>query len=37
MRDLFGKGFKYYKVKLDNTFPDYILKNKDKFLQWIEK
>ena len=37
MRDLFDKGFKYYKVKLDSTFPDYILKNQNKFLKWIEQ
>ena len=36
-RDLFDKGFKYYKVKLDNTFPDYILKNQNKLLKWIEQ
>ena len=37
MRDLFNRGYKYYKIKLDNTFPDYILKNQSKFNQWIEK
>ena len=37
MRDLFNKGYKYYKVQLDNTFPDYILNNQSKFNQWIEQ
>ena len=37
MRDLFNKGYKYYKVQLDNTFPDYILNNKSKFNQWIKQ
>jgi len=37
MRDLFNKGYKYRKVQLDNTFPDYILNNKSKFEQWIER
>ena len=36
MRDLFNKGYKYYKVQLDNTFPDYILNNQGKLNQWIE-
>ena len=37
MRDLFRRGHKYYKVQLDNTFPDYILNNQSKFYQWIEQ
>ena len=35
MRDLFNRGHKYYRVHLDNTFPDYILNNKSKFNKWI--
>ena len=37
MRDLFNKGYKYYKVQLNNTFPDYILNNQGKLNQWIEQ
>ena len=37
MRDLFNRGHKYYKVHLDNTFPDYILNNQSEFDQWIEQ
>ena len=37
MRDLFNRGHKYYRVHLDNTFPDYILNNKNKFYKWIEQ
>ena len=37
MRDLFNKGYQYYKVQLDNTFPDYILNNQNKFYKWIKK
>ncbi len=36
-KDLFKRGHKYYKVQLDNTFPNYILDNQSKFNQWIEK
>ena len=33
--DLFERGHKYIKVKLDNSFPDFIIKNKQKFDDWI--
>ena len=33
--DLFERGHKYIKVNLDNSFPDYIIKNKNKFSNWI--
>jgi beta-1,4-mannosyl-glycoprotein beta-1,4-N-acetylglucosaminyltransferase len=33
--DIFGRGFKYRFVNLDHTFPDYILKNKEKFSEYI--
>ena len=33
--DLFERGHKYIKVNLDNSFPDYIIKNKEKFSNWI--
>lgn len=36
MRDLFNRGHKYQKIELDNTFPQYILNNKDKFYNWIK-
>ena len=36
MRDLFNRGYKYHKVKLDETFPDYVLNNQNKFSDWIE-
>jgi beta-1,4-mannosyl-glycoprotein beta-1,4-N-acetylglucosaminyltransferase len=36
MRDLFDRGNKYYRVELDNTYPNYILNNQDKFNKWID-
>ena len=33
--DLFDRDIKYEKVKLDNSFPKYILDNKEKFKNWI--
>ncbi len=33
--DLFEREIKYNVVDLDETFPDYIFKNKDKFKDWI--
>jgi beta-1,4-mannosyl-glycoprotein beta-1,4-N-acetylglucosaminyltransferase len=33
--DLFDRKLKYKIVNLDETFPDYIINNKDKFKDWI--
>ena len=35
LTDLFDRNFKYEKVELDDTFPTYILQNREKFLNWI--
>ncbi len=34
-QNIFDLGFTYKKVDLDNTFPKYIIENKDKFKEWI--
>ena len=34
-KNIFGLGFSYRKIDLDNTFPKYILDNKDKYKEWI--
>ena len=34
-KDLFNRDQKYEKIKLDNSFPDYILKNKIILKNWI--
>ncbi len=34
-QDIFGRGFMLKKVKLDETYPSYILSNKEKFTKWI--
>ena len=33
--DIFGRGNKLKKINLDDSYPDYIIKNKDKFFNWI--
>ena len=33
--DLFNRNIKYKKVNLDESFPNYIIKNKEKFKKWI--
>ena len=33
--DIFGRGNKLKKINLDHSYPDYIIKNKDKFFNWI--
>ena len=37
MGDLFNRGYQYYKVQLDNAFPDYISNNQSKFNHWIKQ
>ena len=34
-KNIFGLGFSYKKVNLDNSFPKYILDNKEKYKKWI--
>ncbi len=33
--DIFDRGFALKKVKIDNTYPEYILENKDRYSEWI--
>ena len=33
--DIFDRGITYKKVKIDNTYPEYIIENKEKFKEWI--
>ena len=34
-KNIFDLGFSYKKVEIDDTFPEYILKNKNKLKDWI--
>ena len=34
-KDLFNRNIFYKKIKLDNSFPDYLLHNKDLYKKWI--
>ena len=34
-KDIFGRSINYKKIQIDNTFPRYIIQNKDKFKDWI--
>tara|TARA_B100001123_G_C15074519_1_gene933024 strand:- start:52 stop:864 length:813 start_codon:yes stop_codon:yes gene_type:complete len=34
-KDIFNRGFNYKKVEIDETFPKYILENKEKLKEWI--
>jgi len=34
-KDIFDRGINYRKVQLDNSFPKYIIDNKEKFKDWI--
>ena len=33
--DIFGRDIKLKKINIDHEYPDYIVKNKDKFSNWI--
>ena len=33
--DIFGRGITLKKIQLDSSYPDYILKNKNKFMKWV--
>ena len=33
--DIFGRGTELKKINIDDEYPDYILKNKDKLSHWI--
>ena len=33
--DVFGRGTTLKKIKIDSSFPKYILDNKNNFSQWI--
>ena len=34
-QDIFERGFKLEKIDIDEKFPEYILKNKEYFKDWI--
>ncbi len=36
-KDIIGREDNFIKINIDKTFPDYIVKNKNLFLNWIEK
>lgn len=35
MEDILGRGYKFKKIKIDSSFPDYLSNNKSKFKKWI--
>ena len=34
-KNIFNLGFSYKKIEIDNTFPKYIVANKEKLKRWI--
>ena len=34
-KDIFDREISYKKVQIDNSFPKYIIDNKEKFKEWI--
>jgi len=35
LEDIFDRKIKYKKINLDESFPKYIVQNKNKFKEWI--
>ena len=35
LNDLFGRNHKYSKIEINNSYPDYIRKNKEIFKDYI--
>ena len=33
--DIFGRGNKLKKVEIDKSFPEYIIQNREKLIDWI--
>ena len=33
--DIFGRNYKYEKIEIDESFPKYVLDNKEKLREWI--
>ena len=34
-KDIFDRKITYKKVEIDDSFPKYIIENKEKFKDWI--
>ena len=34
--DLFERGHSYESIKIDNTYPKYLIENIDKYKKWID-
>ena len=34
-KDIFDREISYKKVQIDNSFPKYVVDNKEKFKEWI--
>ena len=35
LKDLFNRGNKFQKVNIDESFPRYIIQNKEEYKEWI--
>ena len=33
--DIFGRGYKIKRIEIDESFPKYVLDNKEKLKEWI--
>ena len=35
-KDLFGRGHIYKNIEIDNSYPNYLVENIDKYRKWID-
>jgi beta-1,4-mannosyl-glycoprotein beta-1,4-N-acetylglucosaminyltransferase len=35
LEDIFDRNINYQKIDIDNTFPEYLVKNLDLYSEWI--
>ena len=35
--DIFNRNFSFKKIEIDEKFPEYLIKNKDKYKNWIQE
>jgi len=36
-QDIFNRNYNFKKINIDDRFPEYLIKNKNKYINWIKK
>ena len=35
--DIFNRNYKFKRINIDDRFPEYLIKNKKKYINWIKE